>query len=119
MISESIKINDDNILDIINDIDFLVNKYGWGERLIHPYSFGIKVKDFIDAMKDYDNYTYYSKGLARDEIKGLIPIINEWERLELTSINVIWNGTTRRVSRDVYNILLELGENIEIIEGAE
>lgn len=63
----------------VSEIQNLVSKYGWGDRLIHPYGFAIKIRSFIKNWEGYEKFTFSSKKIMISEMNGLINILNKWE----------------------------------------
>ena len=58
------------------------NKYGFMTNTIMPYGFKMTVEELTKNWKDYDHYTSSSKAIMRDELKGFLPILEHWVKLE-------------------------------------
>ena len=58
------------------------NKYGFMKNMIMPYSFKMTVEELTRNWKDYDLCTSSSKAIMRDELKGFLPILEHWVKLE-------------------------------------
>ena len=59
-----------------------VQQYGWEDKMVYPYGFGINIVEFLDGFADYERCTPASKSIKIQEINGLIEIINAWVKLE-------------------------------------
>lgn len=68
----------EEVAEKVAEITAIVEKYGFGDTEIHPYSFGIKINDFLRGFKDYGRCTTGSKHQMLAEINGFIPILNHW-----------------------------------------
>ena len=53
-------------------------KYGFMDRKIAPYGFGITVREFVRNWRDYDNFTDGSKEVMQSELIGFLPILEHW-----------------------------------------
>lgn len=71
-----------NVHETLSEIEKTCNQYGFWDRMIHPYSFGIKVKRIFRNWKDYDLCTYDSQSVIRSEIRGFLPILAKWVEYE-------------------------------------
>lgn len=68
----------EEVAEKVTEMTAIVEKYGFGDREIHPYSFAIKVEDFLKGCKDYHRCTAGSRHQMLAEINGFIPILNHW-----------------------------------------
>lgn len=75
MTHEEFKVKAKNVIDTCN-------KYGFMTKTIMPYNFKMTVKELTDNWKDYDKFTSSSKAIMRDELKGFLPILEHWVKLE-------------------------------------
>lgn len=62
----------------LSEIEKSCNQYGFWDRKIHPYGFGIKVNRIFSNWKDYDLCTIDSQSIIRSEIRGFLPILKSW-----------------------------------------
>lgn len=69
---------------LADEMDRLVEKYGWQERTVMPWA-GVKmtVAEITRNMRDYSKCTKGSKLYLIDLANGLVEIMNAWERQEL------------------------------------
>lgn len=63
----------------VNEIKSVVSKYGWGDRLVHPYGYAVKINALIKQWADYEKFSFSSKKIMISEMNGLIDILNKWE----------------------------------------
>lgn len=75
MTHEEFKAKAQEVIDICN-------KYGFMKNIIMPYGFQITVEELTRNWKDYDRCTYDSQAIMRDELKGFLPILEHWVKLE-------------------------------------
>jgi len=75
MTREEFKIKAKEVLDTCN-------KYGFMTNVIMPYGFKMTVEELIKNWKDYDKCTSSSKAIMKDELKGFLPILEHWVKLE-------------------------------------
>lgn len=75
MTHEEFKAKAQEVIDICN-------KYGFMKNMIMPYSFKMTVEELTKNWKDYDKYTSSSKAIMRDELKGFLPILDHWVKVE-------------------------------------
>lgn len=71
-----------DVKQTLKEIEEKCNKYGFWERKIMPYGFGIKVKRIFQNWKDYDLCTTTDKSIIRSEIRGFLPILAKWAEYE-------------------------------------
>jgi len=67
-----------DVKQTLKEIEKTCNQYGLWDRMIHPYSFGTKVKRIYQNWKDYDFCTETDKSIIRSEIRGFLPILAKW-----------------------------------------
>lgn len=86
-------------------------KYGFMENTIMPYSFKMTVGELVGHWKDYDRCTRSSKHLMEAELKGFVPILEHWVKLENEPKVKVQcpNGKIKEVPRSVADDLIELG----------
>lgn len=72
----------EEVAEKVTEMTAIVEKYGFGDREIHPYFFAIKVEDFLKGCKDYHRCTAGSRHQMLAEINGFITILNEWTKIE-------------------------------------
>lgn len=75
MTHEEFKAKSQEVIDICN-------KYGFMKNIIMPYGFQITVGEFIKNWADYDRCTNDSQEIMRHELKGFLPILNHWVKVE-------------------------------------
>lgn len=77
-------------------------KYGFMDRKIAPYGFGITVRDFVRNWRDYDNFTDGSKEVMQDELRGFLPIIEHWIAVEnepKITVQIITGKKKRQIAK--------------------
>ena len=99
------------VADAIKEIRGYVERYGWGERKVAPYGYGVKVADMLDRFKDFEEYTTMSREIMVEELNGLIRIINKWLKIEAEpKVNIkLANGKLRTVPGSVAEAYIEDG----------
>lgn len=115
------RITRDEYFKMLNKADGLVKKYGWEGRKVTPYSWPVRIDEFMKKMWDYDDCTSGSKNLLRLELAGLLPILEAWEKYELEpKIRVrIKTGPNAGKIREITKDLLDLMEDlVEILDTA-
>lgn len=75
----------------IREADRMISEYGWQDKVVHPWSYPIKITSIIDDLRDYDSCTIGSKHQIISLVNGLADILNEWEKVELEP-KVMYNG---------------------------
>ena len=98
----------------VTEIENVISRYGWGDRLIHPYGFAIKISKFIKNWKDYESFSFSSKKIMISEINGLIDILNKWEEQENEpKIKVTFqNGNVVSVPESFLEDYIDLGAKL-------
>lgn len=89
-----------DVKQTLSEIEETCNQYGFWDRMIHPYSFGIKVKRIFRNWKDYDLCTYDSQSVIRSEIRGFLPILAKWvdyENQPLVKVKLTAGGNAGQV----------------------
>ena len=89
----------------------MVRDYHWEDRVTYPYSYPDKVVDLIKAISDYRYCTYSSQSYLLALANGLADVMNKWEEIELTGVNIVSVKTGRvyKVSKDDVDFYLEDG----------
>lgn len=72
------------VMAFIKDAEEMINKYGWQDKTVTPYSFPVKVTKIIDDLKDYTRCTEGSQDYLISLANGLPRILNKWEEYENT-----------------------------------
>lgn len=75
MTHEEFKVKAQEVIDTCN-------KYGFMANVVMPYSFKITVEELTRNWADYDRCTNSSKAIMRDELKGFLPILDQWVKVE-------------------------------------
>lgn len=93
----------------VEEIREQVEKYGWGDRMIHPYGFGVRIDEFLGWFEDYDRCTASSKHLHLSEINGFLPIINTWiEEAEAPKVKVrLLTGNKAGEVKEISSLIAE------------
>ena len=89
----------------------LVEKYGWEDRVVTPYSVAVPVLEVIEYGGDISNCTKDSYHHVLQMLNGLVPILNHWEEAENTGVpikNKI-TGKIFKVIPDIVEAYLECG----------
>lgn len=104
----------------IKEIEEKCNKYGFWERKIMPYGFGIKVKRIFRNWKDYDLCTETDKSIIRSEIRGFLPILAHWvEYEEEPMVKILmtkgeYEGAVKEYHKSTADIFIESGMAVAI-----
>ena len=94
----------------------MVNKYGWYDRTVMPWSWVEKVTKIIDDVADGIHCTFGSKELLWSLANGLTDIMNHWEQTELNGVIVknLKTGITLKVDKDMVDLFLDSDYHIVI-----
>ena len=79
----------------VKEAEVMVDRFGWQEREVHPYSYPVKVTKIISDLKDYGICTRGSQGYLVALANGLADIMNAWAEREDTpkvKVRVISSG---------------------------
>ena len=96
----------------IDTAENMIEKYGWQNRVVHPYSLPVKVMKNISDLKDFDNCTRGSQEYLISLANGLAPIMNKWEEQEQEGkiCRIKKSGKIIRLSPDMLDIFGDLVE---------
>ena len=90
-------------------------KYNWYDRNTYPYSFPVKVKEILKDCEDYDDCTSGSQAYLYTYIKGLVEILEKWERDYNSRRTVRVNGKIKNLMPEYIEMLIEEGIEVEYI----
>ena len=102
--------NRTQLMAFVDRAESLVAKYGWQDRLVHPYSYGVKVSKVLSDLGDYDRCTPGSKSYLISLARGFSDVIDAWEENEKkphVSVRIIKSGKVMRI----------LEEDLDCFEG--
>ena len=100
----------------LNEAKSIVKNHGWGNDNTYPYSYPIKIDDFLKGLEGYDNMTYMSKELATDELNGFIQhCINPWvEYQHASKVKVQTDTGILETTRELADAIINEGLGVEI-----
>lgn len=109
--------------EAVQTIKEVVQAYGWWNKKVHPYGYGVKLEDLInsDAWTNFSDYTGASQHTIIAEVNGTIDILNSW--LDYYESNtwavvykgeIIYNGT--RAGCDEYMIEIDKSGDKKIVD---
>ena len=90
-------------------------EHNWYERKVHPYSYPVAIREILTECKNYDNCTSGSKVYLYQLIKGLVEILDEWDRHYKSRKMVRVNGKVKNLSPEYIEMLIEDGIKVEYI----
>jgi hypothetical protein len=97
---------------LADEMDRMVQKYGWQDRTVMPWA-GVQmtVAEITRNMRDYSECTRDSKIYLIDLANGLVPIMNAWEKQELTGIKLrsLKTGKVVKVDPEMADLYLDNG----------
>lgn len=96
----------------ISEAEDMIERYGWQERTVTPYSTPEKVTKIVNELRDYDGCTYGSKLYLLALANGLAEIMEAWERHELEekiTIRVKRSGKIVKVGVELAREFIEEG----------
>lgn len=96
----------------IDEANALIEKYGWQDRTVTPYSYPEKVTKIVNTLRDYNRCTTGSQHYLIALANGLADILEAWERHALEPKKTIRfknNDNIIQVSFDVAQKLIEDG----------
>lgn len=85
------------------------------KREVMPYGFKITIGKMMENILDYDSFTSMSQITLRQEVEGLIPIINgmiDWREQPETEVQMISgdnSGQVVKIKQEIANTLVECG----------
>lgn len=102
----------EEVIKAVEEIEGYIEKYGWQDKVVKPYSTWIKLPEFIKPFKDYERYTYSSKEVMLSELNGLIEYyINPWLKREAEpkiTVKLITNGKIKTVPKSIAESYFEM-----------
>lgn len=106
---------------LVKEAEELVERYGWQDRITHPYeNCPTKVSKILADCKDYYECTKGTREYLVQLINGLVPILNSWEQYELApkvAIRVVGTDKVIEVLAEDAEFFLEhMGERYRIAE---
>lgn len=96
----------------LNEAKRIVELYGWENEYTYPYSFPIKIKNFLEGLESYDKMTYMSKELATDELNGFIKhCINPWVAYEnAPKVEIkLKTGKVMKTTKELAEVIIDEG----------
>lgn len=93
----------------------IVEKYNWYDRKVYPYSYPVAVKKVLRDCRDYDHCTSGTKSYLYSYIKGLVEILENWERDYNSRRMVRVNGKVENLTAEFIEMLIEEGIKVEYI----
>ncbi len=96
----------------ISEAEGMIERYGWLERTVTPYSVPEKVTKIVNELRHYDGCTHSSKLYLIALANGLAEIMEAWERHELeekTTIRVKRSGKIVQVGVELAREFIEEG----------
>ena len=95
----------------IDEANALIEKYGWQDRTVMPYSYPEKVTKIVNELRDYSRCTTGSKHYLIALANGLADILEAWERHELEPKLTIRSKKTGKIVEVSFEIAQELIED--------
>ena len=71
-----------NFEEKANEVIATCERYGFMEKKVMPYGFCQTVREFTRNWKDFRQFTETSKAIMCDELRGFLPILEAWVKLE-------------------------------------
>lgn len=109
--------NSKDFNEALNMAKSIVEHHGWGNENTYPYSYPVKIDDFLAGLEGYDNMTYMSKELATAELNGFIKhCINPWLAYECApkvKIKTV-TGKVMETTKEMAEVLINEGLGIEV-----
>lgn len=68
----------------VKEAEAMIEKFGWQEQTVHPYSYPVKITKIIGDLKDYNICTRGSQEYLVALANGLADILNAWAEREST-----------------------------------
>jgi len=104
-----------DVTNFIRDAENMIEKYGWQEKTVMPYSFPVKVTKIINDLKDFDRCTESSQQYLISLANGLVPILNSWEKheqAEKVEVRIKSSGKIIKIAREDFEMFSELIEYV-------
>lgn len=105
------------IAAFVVEAEEMVEKYGWQDRTVTPYSWPEKVTKLISDIKDYDLCTNGSRDYLKLLANGLVDRLNAWERYEnLPKVRVrsLLTGNEAELVEELAKEMIEAGVCVAI-----
>jgi len=107
----TISCNVSEALAFADAADAMVQKYGWQDMNVYPYSFPIKVTKVISDIRDFPVCTKGSQEYLVSLANGLAKVLNSWEEYELQEkieLQDTSTGTVFKLSKSDEDFIQEL-----------
>ena len=88
----------------VKEAEQMIEKYGWQEKTVMPYSFPVKVTKILRDLRDYGRCTKGSQLYLISLANGLAEIMEAWEKYELAekvTIRIIKSGKLAQFTPEV------------------
>ena len=109
----------EKLLEQVEIAQEMVEKYGWQDKITHPYeNCPTKVTKILADCKDYYRCTKGTREYLIMLFNGLVPILNSWEEYEKKpkiTVHIVETGKTIELleeDKDLLNILKDVYEVI-------
>lgn len=105
----------EQVMEFVKEADRMIEKYGWQDKVVYPYSYPEKVVKIVDDLKEYSSYTYSSQSLLIDMANGLAKIMNAWEEQEnepKVSIKMVRGGKVIILPKSFAEIIIADGDAV-------
>lgn len=99
----------------IKEAESMIEKYGWQEKTVRPYSFNVKVTKIIADLKDYRRCTSGSQEYLISLANGLAKILNSWEEFENKEKIEVRSKKTGKIGKICKEDLEMFADLVEII----
>lgn len=96
----------------VSKAEEMVERYGWQERTVMPYSWPEKVTKLLWQCKQFYDCTPGSRDYLIDLWNGLADILNAWDAQEQVAVTVriLHNGKIRRLDPEFAEMLVQEGK---------
>lgn len=93
----------------------ITERHDWYDRTTFPYSYPVKVGEILKECEDYDDCTSGSQAYLYTYIKGLVEILEKWEKDYNSRRAVRVNGKVKNLTPEFIEMLIEEGIEVEYI----
>lgn len=107
--------NKTELKEAIAEVKEICDKYDYYDRVIMPYGYGIKIREFIKPWKEMrDNYGLkYGGSFLTREVTGLLKILHSWvkfEKEEKVTVKFVkgeQEGQTKEIQKSLADIFVQ------------
>ena len=101
----------DEVKAFVDEAERMIEKYGWQDRTMMPFSWADNVMKLIGYVKDYERCSFGSKQYLITLANGMIDVLMAWEKQELApkiAVRIVKTGVIKEMEIDFAKELIDL-----------